>query len=139
MDDIQDQDSENTEITFTNTSLLTGSILINTVQKMARDMRFFAIFYLIYGALMCLTIIGAIIGIPMIIYHLKLKDAADQYEDFLQRKDFFSMQKAFENQRKFFFFHKILIILGILFFVTYILFFIFIGTSMMMPDSSEFV
>lgn len=130
---------DNADVTFTNASMLTESLLVSSVQKMARDMRFFAIFYLIYGALMSLTIIGAIIGIPMIIYNLRLKESADQFEDFLERKDFYSLLQAFENQRKFFFFHKIMIMLLLAFFVAYILFFIYLGSSLMMPNESHFV
>lgn len=132
------ENQSNTSVTFNNASVLTGTHLASIVDKMARDMKFYAIFYIIYGALMCLSIVGAIIGIPFIIYSLKLKDAAEEYQTFVQQKDFFMLNKAFENQQKFFFFHKILIIIGLVFFALYILLIIFIGTSMMMPGSGDF-
>lgn len=134
-----ENNQDNADVTFTNASVLTESLLVISVQKMARDMRFFAIFYLIYGALMSLTIIGAIIGVPMIIYNMKLKQSADEFENFLERKDFYSLLQAFENQRKFFFFHKILIILLLVFLLVYLFLFIYIGSSLMMPNEAHFV
>lgn len=119
-----------TQVTLQNVSILQNNVLAATINQMAKDMRFYAIFYIITGAFYCLTIFGAIFGVPLIIYSLKLKDAADQFEEFGHSNDFFSLHKAMENQRKFFFFNKMLIIIGIVFFVLYILLMIWFGTSL---------
>lgn len=83
-----------------------------SVEKMTRDMKFFSTFYIIYGVIVSLTIIGAILGIPTIIYNLKLRDSAKSYQNFIDSNDFFHLSKAFENQRKFFLFNKILLKIG---------------------------
>lgn len=134
MDTKSSQDS----VTLQNVSILQNELLASTARQMARDMRFYAIVYIIFGALYCLSILGAIIGVPIIIYNLKLKESADQFENFIRSRDFFELQKAFENQRKFFFFNKVLIIIGLVLMVLYILFFIWFGASlfMNMPEGS---
>lgn len=131
-------DTDPKKVTLQNVSILENSVLSSTINQMARDMRFYAIFYIITGAFYCLTIFGAIFGVPLIIYTLKLKDAADEFEEFGQSNDFFSLHKAMENQRKFFFFNKILIIIGIVFFALYFLLLIWFGTSLFfnMPNGN---
>lgn len=123
-------------ITLQNVSFLQNNVLSETVTKMAADMKFYAIFYVIVGIFYCLTIFGAIYGIPLIIYSVKLKDAADQYREFVASKDFFMLHKAMENQRKFFFFNKVIIIIGILFTLLYLLLIIWFGSALFfdMPD-----
>lgn len=132
-----DQSSEK-HVTLQNVSVLQNNVLSTTVDQMARDMKFYAIFYVIVGAIYCLSIFGAIFGIPLIIYSLKLKDSGDQFREFAKSKDFFILHKAMENQRKFFFFHKIIIIIGIIFMLLYLLLIIWLGTSMFfnMPDAN---
>lgn len=125
-------------ITLQNVSVIQNDLLAASANRMARDMRFNAIFYTIVGAIYCLTIFGAIYGIPLIIYNLKLKDSADQFERFTQNRDFMDLHKAMENQRKFFFFNKVLIIIGLVFTLLYILFLIWFGSSMFfnMPEGN---
>lgn len=108
------------EITLKNISILRTGQLEEHADKMARDMKFFSVVYILQSALLCLTIVGAIIGIPMIIYHIKLMESADSYRKFVKSNDFFHLNKAFENQRKFFFFYKVLIICLIIFLILYI-------------------
>jgi len=127
------------QINIKNFSVMKGDHLSSVVGKMAWDMKFYAVFYIVYGAFMCLTIIGAVIGIPMIIYNLKLKDSADQFNQFIDTNDFFKLSKAFENQRKFFFFNKILIIIGLVFIAIYIILFIIFGASLLFsPETGSF-
>ena len=117
------------KVTLKNVSILSGNLLSNTVDQMASDMKFFAIFYVVMGGLSCLSIIGAVYGIPLIIYSLKLKDAANEFRRFADSKDFYMLQRAVENQRKFFFFQKIIIIITIAFFLLYLLVIIWFGFS----------
>ena len=122
------------QIALQNVSVLNNEYLVTIVDDMARDMKFYSIFYIIYGGFVSLTIFGAIIGIPIIIYNLKLKDAADQYKRFARDKDFFQLNKAFENQKKFFFFNKILIIIGLVFMLIYIFVLVYFGLSIFMSS-----
>ncbi len=126
------------QITLQNISVLKNNMLGVTADQMARDMKFYAVFYVIVGAFYCFTILGALYGIPLIIYSLKLKDSAEQFREFAKSKDFFLLQRAMENQKKFFFFNKVIIIIGIIFTLLYILLIIWFGTSMFfnMPDAN---
>ncbi|MDX1638712.1 MAG: DUF5362 family protein [Balneolaceae bacterium] len=119
-------DQDTPEITLTNVSFLTSGQIEHQVDKMARDMTFFSVFYIIQGALLSLTIIGALIGIPMIIYHLKLNQSAKSFRSFVRSSDFFHLHKAFENQRQFFLFYKVLLIIMILIFLLYVLVFVWL-------------
>lgn len=132
------EQSSEQKVTLQNVSILQNNVLSNTIDQMARDMKFYAVVYVIAGAFYCLTIFGAIFGIPLIIYNLKLKDSAEQFKEFGQTNDFFMLHKAMENQRKFFFFNKVIIIIGLVIMVLYILLLIWFGTSMFfnMPNGN---
>jgi Family of unknown function (DUF5362) len=93
----------------------TGSPMMQmTVSKMSGDMRFVGIFYIITGALNCLSIVGAIIGIPYIICGLRLREAADAFNSYLGSNDMSLLERAFERQGSFFFIQKVLLIIGII-------------------------
>lgn len=124
-----EESNPNNSITLQNVSVLQNDLLAASANRMARDMRFYSIFFVIIGAIYCITILGAIYGIPLIIYNLKLKDSADQFERFTKNRDFMELHKAMENQRKFFFFNKVLIIIGLVLTLLYILFLIWFGTT----------
>ena len=89
--------------------------------RMTSDMKFVGIFTIIYGALTCLSIIGALIGVPLIFAGLRLREAADDYTRFQASNDNVALKSAFEKQAKFFNILKILIIIGIVFTVLYII------------------
>ena len=100
-----------------------------TITKMARDMRFNAYYSIISGGLICLTIIGALWGVPLIIAGLRLRDAADKYDEHMRTNDIQAIYQGFEKQRSYFFIIKVFIIIGLAFFVLYIAFFIFMFSS----------
>ena len=101
-----------------------------TVNKMTGDMQFVGIFYIIIGALQCLSIIGAIIGIPLIICGLRLRESADSFRGYLTTNDTGMLENALERQSRFFFIQKVLLIISIVIFVLYIIFIIVFGISM---------
>jgi len=98
-----------------------------TVSKMSGDMRFVGIFYIITGALNCLSIVGAIIGVPYIICGLRLRESADAYSSYLGSNDSNLLERAFERQGSFFFIQKVLLIIGIVIAVLAIIFLIAFG------------
>lgn len=100
-----------------------------TVNKMAGDMNFVGIFYIIIGAVECLTIIGAIVGIPLIICGLRLRESADSFKMYLSSGDSFILERALERESRFFFIQKIFLIISIVLFVLYIGFFIVFGLT----------
>jgi uncharacterized protein DUF5362 len=93
--------------------------------RMTSDMKFLGLFYIIYGVLASLTIIGAIIGIPLLISGLRLREAADELNSFRTTNDSGYLRRGFELQGKFFNIQKIIIIVGIVITVLYIIGIIF--------------
>lgn len=99
------------------------TFLQSRIREMSRHMKFVGLFAIIYGALMCLTIIGAILGIPYIISGLRLRESADSYLAYVEFNDTRQLMTAFEKQSSFFFIMKVFIIIGLVFLVLYMIFF----------------
>ena len=96
------------------------------VSNMTNDMRFVGLFSIVYGALACLTIVGALIGVPYIIMGLRLRNAADGFDQFDASSDREALRRAFEKQRSYFFINKVLIIIGLVLFALYIALVVFV-------------
>ena len=88
--------------------------------QMIGDMKFVGVFTIVYGAITCLSIIGALIGIPMIIMGMRLRESADFYTSYQSQKDENALGLAFEKQGSYFNIQKILIIIGLVIFGLYI-------------------
>jgi len=101
----------------------------NTVRKMIKDMRFVAVLTIIYGLLCCISVIGAIVGIPIIVSGTKLRNAAKEFESYMQFGDIGKIFKGFELQGSYFFINKVFIIIGLGFFILYVGFIITLITS----------
>ena len=99
--------------------------------RLNSDMRFVGLFYIIYGAFISLTIIGAIVGVPMLISGLRLREASKGFEAYQADNNQKALLYAFDKQRSFFMIQKIFIILGLVFFALYILFWIFFGAALL--------
>jgi hypothetical protein len=98
------------------------------VKKMTNDMRFVGLFTIIYGALSCLSIFGAIVGVPLIIAGLRLRESADAFVLWLSSKEDNKLTQGFELQGKFFFIQKIIIIVTLILMVlSFIIMFASIG------------
>lgn len=85
----------------------------SSFDKMTKDMHFVATFLIVYGAINCLTIIGALIGVPIIFAALSIKESADHFSFFKKTNNPASMRTAFEAQGKYFHIFKILIIISL--------------------------
>nr|MBN1349730.1 DUF5362 domain-containing protein [candidate division KSB1 bacterium] len=99
----------------------TAAPLQMVVPKMSGDMRFVGIMYIIIGAFYCLTIIGAVIGVPLIICGIRLREAADAFGAFLNSNDASALAYGFERQGRFFFIFKVLFIVGLVLAAIYFL------------------
>ncbi len=104
--------------------------------RMTSDMKFLGMFYIIYGVLASLSIIGAIIGIPLLISGLRLREAADELNSFRGTNDSNYLRRGFELQGKFFRIQKIIIIVGLVITVLYILGIVFFLGSIISEASS---
>lgn len=94
-----------------------------TFSQMIKDIKFVGMFVIIMGAINCLSIIGAIIGIPYIIIGMRMRESADQFEIFKMNNDARAMRAGFDLQAKYFKIIKILIIIMIVFMVLGIILF----------------
>lgn len=92
-----------------------------TFSRMTGDMQFVGIFTIVYGVLCCLTIVGAVAGVPLIFAGLKIRDAADQFSFFSSSNNNAALKAGFELQAKYFKIFKILIIVGIIIMVLYLI------------------
>jgi hypothetical protein len=97
--------------------------------KMTINMNFVGMFTIIYGGFICLTIIGALIGVPLIIAGMRIREAADQFLIFKKTNNTVAMRSGFELQGKYFHILKVLIIVGVVLTVIYIIFIIFFISS----------
>jgi hypothetical protein len=97
---------------------------------MVGDMRFVGIFTLIYGALTCLGIITAIIGVPVIIMGLRLREAAEHFERYARAGDAHALTAALERQAKYFRIQKIFLLIALAFMAIYFLVIFFVFGSM---------
>ncbi len=113
---------------------ITDINISETIRKMNSDMNFVGIFTIIYGVLNCLTIIGAVIGVPLIFAGMRLRDASLEFERYLQTNDVTAIYSGFEKQRRAFFIQKVLIIISIIFIILYVVFIIFMIGSMRLDN-----
>jgi len=96
-------------------------MLRTTISKLSSDMRFVGIFFIIVGVLYSVTIIGAILGIPLIISGLRLRESSDSFSSYMLSSDNNMLERALERQSRFFFIQKIFIIITLVFMVLYII------------------
>jgi hypothetical protein len=101
-----------------------------TISKMNSDMKFVGIFYIIIGAFYCITIIGAIVGIPLIISGLRVREAADSFNIYLNSNDTAFLERGFEKQGSYFFIQKVFMIIALVLIALYLIFFLAFGLSM---------
>jgi len=85
-----------------------------TLFKMSGDMKFMGIFYIIIGGLYCLTILGAVLGVPWLISGIRLRDSADSFKYYADSKDASYLRSAIDQQSRFFHIQKILLIVGLI-------------------------
>ena len=96
----------------------------DTIYRMSKDMKFMGIVSIVYGAISCLTILGAIFGIPYIIMGIRLKDSGEHYQRYAEMNNPADLEFAFLKQQSFFFLTKVITIIGIIFFILVIAFYI---------------
>ena len=80
------------------------------VPNLARYMNFIGLLAIIGGALYCLTIIGAVFGIPSIFMGIRLREAADGFKKYLSSDSKQDLDYAIDKQTKAFFIQFVLAI-----------------------------
>ncbi len=104
------------------------------ITRMIKNMRFLGGAHVIVGGLNCLSIIGAIIGIPMLLSGLRLREAADNFDGWLDHEEG-ALLRALEKQGRFFSIQAIILIVGLVLTVLMLLFF---GIALFAVIASEF-
>jgi len=104
------------------------------VESLACNSKFIGISSIVYGVLNCLWIIGALVGVPMIIAGMRLNESANELRQMLLSRDATGLIRAVEKQNRFFNTWKILIIAYLCFTVVYLFFAIFL-LSMYWPKA----
>ena len=100
--------------------------LQSQLRSMSGDMTLLGVVEIIAGALYCLTIIGAAIGVPMILAGLRLKNSAGEFTAYTLGAESAHLHGALEHLGRHFRIHKILFFVGIGLLVLYIIFIVFI-------------
>ncbi|MCX6169802.1 MAG: DUF5362 domain-containing protein [Ignavibacteriales bacterium] len=116
---------DNLNLDSNSTSVNPPSMFQYNFEKMTNDMKFVGMFAIIYGAITCISIIGALLGVPIIFIGLRMREAADQFSNFRVTNSAASMRAGFELQGKFFHILKILVIIQIVMIILGIVFLIF--------------
>ncbi len=98
------------------------------VYTMSKDMKFLGIISIIYGILNCLTIFGALVGVPFIFAGIRLKESGDSFGFYSTNYDEMALQQAIERQKRFYFIMKVLVIITIVIsLLAIILYVLFLG------------
>ncbi len=100
-----------------------GDALKALLLKMTKDMNFLGIVSIIYGAFSCISIIGAVIGVPIIITGIRLRESSDAYRAYIDSDDKGMMYRAVERLSSFFYIYKVITIIYIALFVLSIIVF----------------
>jgi hypothetical protein len=102
---------------------------------MAGDMKFVGTFSLIYGALVCLSIIGALVGIPLIVAGIRLRESGEAYAA-VPMGDPTALSRAYSGQASYFRILKILMIVALVLIACEIVFIFFMGGLAFLHRSS---
>lgn len=89
-----------------------GPDMHRVITRMIRDMKIVGIFYVVTGAINCLTIIGAIVGVPYIFAGIRLRESAAEYAGWLNHEPG-SLFRALEKQQKHFFIMMVMLVIGL--------------------------
>jgi hypothetical protein len=106
--------------TQVNPNVNQGSMSEN-IPKMAMYMKFIGILQIIGGALYCITIIGALIGVPVIFMGIRLREAADGFKKYLASDSKQDLDVAIEKQKRSFYIQFVLAIISLVLVGIYII------------------
>jgi hypothetical protein len=105
-----------------------GSDMHAVITKMIRDMKIVGWYYVVAGALYCLTIFGAIFGVPYIIAGLRLKDSAADFKGWLSQEPG-ALFRALQRQQQHFFIMMVLLMVSVALMVIFMIIFIALMAS----------
>ncbi len=101
------------------------------LERMSKNMSLVGLFTVIFGAINCLSIIGALIGVPFIIAGLRLRESAERFEYYAASKNEAALRDALEKQNGYFRILKILYAIYIVVFILAIIFYAFFFAALL--------
>ena len=91
------------------------------LNNLSKYMNFIGILAMIGGVLYCITIIGAIIGVPYFIMGKRLKESAEAFERYGTSSSGSDLETAIDKQTRSFFIMYVLAIIGLVLLAIYLL------------------
>ncbi len=91
-----------------------------SIPDLTKYMRLIGLLQMIGGVIYCLTIIGAIIGVPVYIMGKRLRESADAFTNYNSSNSGRDLETAIERQTRSFFIQYVLAIIGLVFMAIYI-------------------
>jgi beta-lactamase regulating signal transducer with metallopeptidase domain len=92
----------NSEMKNMSPAIQNDSNFKTNISDMTRYMRFIGIVTIIGGAIYCLGIITAIIGVPIIIMGIRIREAAESFKRYSLTSEFSDLSHAVERQTRLF-------------------------------------
>lgn len=87
---------------------------LEDIGKISSDMNLLSYFSIIYGIVLSLGLITAVIGVPLIISGVKLKKSSESLMQVSENSELINLESAFSNLRVFFKIHKLILIIAII-------------------------
>jgi len=116
-----------TEIKYDESQIKT--LMSEKIPQMAKYMQFVGTFILVVGIIYCVTIIGAIFGIPMYYMGRRLKESAQSFLNYLRSDSRQDLYNAIEKQTRAFFIQYVFTIISLVLLALYIIILIIIFAS----------
>ena len=116
-----------TEIKYDESQIKT--LMSEKIPQMAKYMQFVGTFILVVGIIYCVTIIGAIFGIPMYYMGRRLKESAQSFLNYLRSDSRQDLYDAIEKQTRAFFIQYVFTIISLVLLALYIIILIIIFAS----------
>ena len=98
----------------------TSSSMSANIPDLSKYMRLIGLLQMIGGVLYCLTIVGAIIGVPVYIMGKRLRESADAFTSYQTSNSGRDLETAIERQTRAFFIQYVLAIIGLVIMAIYI-------------------
>ncbi len=104
----------------TQTQPQSQSLMSANLDNMPKYMRFLGLLAMIGGVIYCLTIIGAIFGIPYYIMGKRLRESADAFTNYNSNSSARDLETAIERQTRAFFILYVLAIVSLVILAIYL-------------------
>ena len=97
--------------------------------NMAKYMNFFGIYLIITGALSCIGIVTALIGVPIIYAGIRMKEASESYRRLSLTGSFSDLSRAVAKQTRSFYIYFVITIIGLIVYAIYLFVLLIIAVS----------